>query len=153
MQTRSKSGIHKPKLLAATITRFNNNFLEPRSVKKALADPKWNSTMTTEYYALIRNKTWILVPYIDGMQVIQNKWLFRTKLNSDGSVERLKARLVAKGFQQQEGIDYFDTFSPVVKPSTLRLMFTLAVTNNWDIQQLDVNNAFLNGELKETIYM
>uniref|UniRef100_A0A803PB16 Reverse transcriptase Ty1/copia-type domain-containing protein n=1 Tax=Cannabis sativa TaxID=3483 RepID=A0A803PB16_CANSA len=90
---------------------------------------------------------------IDGIQVVQNKWLFRTKLNSDGSVERLKARLVAKWFQKIEGVDYFDTFSLVVKPSTLRIMFTLVVTNNWDIQVVDVNNAFLNGELKEYVYM
>ncbi|KAM6588273.1 hypothetical protein CsatA_010878 [Cannabis sativa] len=153
MQTRSKSGIHKPKLLAASITRSNTHSLVPKSVKKALADPKWHSAMTNEYYALQRNNTWVLVPYVDGMQVVQNKWLFRPKMNKDGTIERLKARLVAKGFQQTEGVDYFDTFSPVVKPSTIRIMFTLAVTNNWDIQQVDINNAFLNGDLKETVYM
>uniref|UniRef100_A0A803P2A4 Reverse transcriptase Ty1/copia-type domain-containing protein n=1 Tax=Cannabis sativa TaxID=3483 RepID=A0A803P2A4_CANSA len=87
------------------------------------------------------------------MNVLDNKWVLRKKYKADGTLERLKACLVAKGFQQTPGVDYFDTFSPVVKSSTLRIMFTLVVTYNWDIQQVDINNAFFNGELNETVYM
>lgn len=81
------------------------------------------------------------------------KWLFRVNYYKDGSVERYKTRFVARGFQQQAGIDYFYTFSPVIKPVTLRIVFSLAVTRGWSIQQVDINSAFLNGKLKETVYI
>ncbi|KAK6137892.1 hypothetical protein DH2020_028350 [Rehmannia glutinosa] len=87
------------------------------------------------------------------MSIINNKWMFRIKYNPDGSVEKYKARVVAKGFQQVPGVDIFETYSPVVKPCTIRLILTFAVTNNWTIQQIVVNNAFLNGTLKETVFM
>uniref|UniRef100_A0A803R1P3 Reverse transcriptase Ty1/copia-type domain-containing protein n=1 Tax=Cannabis sativa TaxID=3483 RepID=A0A803R1P3_CANSA len=109
--------------------------------------------MNTEIYALKKNKTWTLVPPSSEMTIVHNKWVYRIKLNADGSIERFKARLVAKGFQQVPGVDFFETYSPVVKPCTIRLMFTMAVTYGWEIQQLDINNAFLNGELKEAVYM
>ena len=81
------------------------------------------------------------------------KWVFRIKENADGIVNRFRARLVAKGFHQIAGCDFYKTFSPVIKPVTIRLIITLALTNKWDLFQLDVNNAFLNGHLEETIYM
>ena len=76
------------------------------------------------------------------MKVVDNKWVFRIKRHADGSIQRYKARLVAKGFQQTPGIDFFETYSPVIKPCTIRVIFTLVVTYSWDIQQIDVNNAF-----------
>ena len=91
------------------------------------------------------NDTWDLVPYTKDMNVVINKWVFRVKYKADGTVDRFKARLMAKGFQQLAGLDFLDTFSLVVKSSAIRVVFSLAVTNGWDIQQIDNNNAFLNG--------
>ena len=87
------------------------------------------------------------------MKIVDNKWIFRIKYHADGSIQRYKARLVAKGFQQTPDVDFVETFSPVIKPCTIRVIFTLAAAYNWDIQQVDVNNAFLNGDLQEVVYM
>ena len=85
--------------------------------------------------------------------MVQCKWVFRTKLKADGSLDKHKARLVAKGFQQTPGVDFFETFSPVVKASTICIIFILAVSKGWGIQQIDINNAFLNGDLHEEVFM
>ncbi|KAL4028032.1 hypothetical protein IC575_011224 [Cucumis melo] len=86
------------------------------------------------------------------MNVVGNKWVFRLKRNA-GSIQRHKARLVAKGFHQNPGIDFFETFSPIIKASTVRVVLNLAVSKGWNLQHLDFNNAFLNGELSEDVYM
>ncbi|KAH9651968.1 retrovirus-related pol polyprotein from transposon RE1 [Citrus sinensis] len=117
---------------------------EPDSVGEALQDTNWFTAMKNEYDALIENRTWSLVPRIENQKVVGNKWVYRIKYNTDGSVAKYKARLVAKGFQQIEGVNYFDTFSPVVKPATVRVVLSLAVMNQWIVRQVDVNNAFLN---------
>ena len=109
--------------------------------------------MTDKYEALIRNKTWSLVPSSAEHHVVGNKWVFRVKQNSDGSIAKYKARLIVKGFQQTKGVDYFETFSSVVKSSTVRIILSLAAMHRWTIRQVDVNNAFLNGELTEDVYM
>ena len=95
---------------------------EPHNYLKAMACPHWRAAMETKKFALQNNKTWHLVPPIPGVNIIDSKWVFKIKQKSDGSIERYKARLVAKGFKQRYGMDYEDTFSPVVKPTTIRLL-------------------------------
>ncbi|PNX91753.1 hypothetical protein L195_g047887, partial [Trifolium pratense] len=115
--------------------------------------PEWKEAMEHELEALHKNGTWTLVPYEGQENVIDSKWVFKTKFKADGTIERRKARLVARGFQQTAGLDYEETFSPVVKPSTIRIILSMAVHFNWEVRQMDINNAFLNGYLKETVFM
>jgi histone deacetylase 1/2 len=109
--------------------------------------------METEFSALQANGTWNLVPPVSGINLIDSKWVFKVKLHADGSIERYKARLVAKGLKQQYGLDYDETFSLVVKPATVRLLLSVALTRQWHIRWLDIQNAFLNGFLDEEVYM
>jgi hypothetical protein len=109
--------------------------------------------MDEEYDALIKNSTWHLVPSAPGQNVIDCKWVYKVKRKADGTVDRYKARLVAKGFKQQYGIVYEETFSPVVKATTIRIVLSLAVSRGWTLRQLDVKNAFLHGVLEEEVYM
>ena len=109
--------------------------------------------MEHEFHALQKNDTWQLVPPVSGVNIIDSKWVFKVKRHVGGSIERYKARLVAKGFKQRYGLDYEDTFSPVIKPTTIRLLLSLAVTRGWFLRQLDVQNAFLHGILEEEVYM
>ncbi|KAH9727669.1 retrovirus-related pol polyprotein from transposon RE1 [Citrus sinensis] len=148
MITRGKAGIFKPKLYTAVLLHK-----EPETVQEALNNERWFQAIKAEYNALISNGTWTLVPRTENHKLVGNKWVFRIKTNTDGSVEKYKARLVAKGFQQIEGVNYFETFSPVVKSATVRVILSLAVMNQWQIRQVDVNNAFLNGDLTEEVYM
>ena len=102
---------------------------------------------------LFKDKTWSFVPSPLGKNIVGCKWVFKLKRNSDGTISRYKARLVAKGFHQQYGIDFVKTFSPVIKPPTIKLILALAVTYNCPLKQLDVRNAFLHGILKNEVYM
>ena len=109
--------------------------------------------MDKSYKALMKNKTWTLVPYKPDFNIVGNKWVYKFKYNPDRTIQRYKARLVAKGFFQNLGVDFFETFSPVIKALTIRIVLSLAVTFGWSIKQLAINYAFLNGKLEETIYM
>ncbi|GKF60295.1 ribonuclease H-like domain-containing protein [Tanacetum coccineum] len=100
--------------------------------------------MLDEYNALITNGTWVLVPRPANVNVVRSMWLFKHKFNADGSLCSYKARLVANGHSQQQGIDCDETFSPVVKPATIRTVLSLAVSREWPIYQLDMKNAFLH---------
>ncbi|XP_019157453.1 PREDICTED: uncharacterized protein LOC109154023 [Ipomoea nil] len=126
---------------------------DPTCYSQAVGHPHWREAMDQVFNALLHNHTWRLVPPEPHMNIIGYKWVFRTKRTADGSVERYKARLVVKGFNQVAGEDFFDTFSPVVKPTTVRMLFSLAISKGWTLRQLDVHNAFLNGHLTETVYM
>jgi hypothetical protein len=109
--------------------------------------------MEDEYGALMRNETWRLVPPQPRRNLIDCKWVYKVKHKADGSIDRHKAQLVAKGFKKQLGIDYDDTFSPVIKHATIQLILSLVVSQGWTLQQLDIQNAFLHGVLKEDVYM
>ncbi|RVW66926.1 Retrovirus-related Pol polyprotein from transposon RE1 [Vitis vinifera] len=106
-----------------------------------------------ELDALTKNHTWDLVPLPPGQSVVGCKWIYKIKTRSDGSVERYKARLVAKGFTQEYGIDYEETFAPVARISSVRALLAVAAARQWDLFQMDVKNAFLNGDLSEAVYM
>ncbi|CAL2258609.1 unnamed protein product [Prunus armeniaca] len=123
--------------------------IEPTSFTQASQSTHWRAAMKDEYDALMRNQTWSLVPATSSMNIVGCKWVFKVKRKADGSIDRYKARLVAKGFNQKEGFDYEETFSPVVKPATIRTILSIVVSYNWLLQQLDVCNAFLNGYLQE----
>jgi histone deacetylase 1/2 len=141
--------------IAWTTARSDPELLrtEPRDHCAALASPHWRAAMESEYTALQRNKTWRLVPPRAGLNIIDCKWVFKIKHKSDGSIERYKAHLVAKGFKQRYGLDYEDTFSPVVKPITIKLLLSMALTRGWHLCQLDIQNAFLHGVLEEEVFM
>jgi hypothetical protein len=126
---------------------------EPQFVFEALQDLRWKCAMADEYSAFLKNSTWQLVPATAASNVIDYRWVFKVKRNADGSLDRYKAQLVTKGFKQHYGIDYEDTFSPVVKPVTICLVLSIAVSCNWTLRQLDVHNAFLHGILEEDVYM
>ena len=109
--------------------------------------------MVEELAALEHNGTWDLVSPPSGVRPITCKWVYKVKTRSDGSLERHKARLVARGFQQEHGRDYDETFAPVAHMTTIRTLLAVASARHWSISQLDVKNAFLNGELREEVYM
>ncbi|GJR66563.1 ribonuclease H-like domain-containing protein [Tanacetum coccineum] len=116
-----------------------------KSYHDAFSDPNWQNAMRDEYHALIKNKTWTLVPRPPDTNIVRCMWLFRHKYLADGTLSRYKARLVANGSTQLEGVDVDETFSPVVKPGTIRTVLSLAASRHWPIHQLDVKNAFLHG--------
>jgi histone deacetylase 1/2 len=159
MRTRQRAGVVRPVKLFDGIVRYDatkRSFLavaEPGNLADALATPEWRSAMNDEHAALLKNATWRLVPPPIGHNIIGCKWIYKIKQKPDGTVDRYKARLVAQGFSQRFGVDYADTFSPVVKPTTVRIILALAVSRNWSLRQVDIQNAFLHGELHEEVYM
>ncbi|KAL4291084.1 hypothetical protein GQ457_14G008390 [Hibiscus cannabinus] len=134
MVTRSKH-FFKPKLYSLT------SDITPNSVHDALSHPDWSPAVLAEFKALQDNKTWELVDLPPGKKAIGCKWLFRVKRNADGTISKYKAHLVAKGFTQIPGFDFLETFSPVVRFFTVNILLSVAVTNQWKVHQVDVNNG------------
>ncbi|CAL1409609.1 unnamed protein product [Linum trigynum] len=144
----NKLADHHSKFAFAVSTVF-----VPKTYKEASQHDKWNAAMDLEIDALLRTNTFTVVPKPPDVKPIGNKWVYKVKFHSNGTVEREKARLVAKGYTQTPGIDYLDTFSPVAKLTTVRSLLALASIKGWHLHQLDVNNAFLHGDLVEDVYM
>ena len=135
---------------ALTVDQLSNISI-PSSVQDALADPKWIKAMNEEMEALQKNSTWELVPLPKGKKTIGCKCVFTVKLKAYGSIDRYKARLVAKGYTQKYGVDYQETFAPVAKLNTIRILISIAANRNRPLQQFDVKNAFLNRDLEEEV--
>jgi histone deacetylase 1/2 len=153
VRARLQKGIRNPKQYTDGTVGMLASTCEPNRLSEALDDPKWRQAMEEEYNALLENKTWHLVPLSSNKNIIDCKWVYHIKKREDGSIDRYKARLVAKGFKQRYGIDYEDTFSPVVKIATIRTVLAPSVSHGWSLRQLDVKNAFLHGVLEEEVFM
>ncbi|CAL1400299.1 unnamed protein product [Linum trigynum] len=132
---------------------------EPVSYAEAARDPRWNAAMNEEFSALQANDTWDITDFPGGggggVKPIGSKWVYKTKFKSNGALERFKARVVAKGYTQIYGIDYCDTdtYSQVAKITSVKMLLAVASVQKWHLHQMDVNNAFQNGELDEVVYM
>src|SRR5271154_3897429 len=130
---------------------------EPETVQEAINHPtrgkQWEKAIQNEVNSHLKNHTWDLVPRPQNRQVVTNKFAFKHKKNELATIVRLKARLVARGFSQIYGIDYLDTYAPVVKLASIRILLAIAATFGLEIHQMDVATAFLAGELEEEIYM
>ncbi|RVW15190.1 Retrovirus-related Pol polyprotein from transposon RE1 [Vitis vinifera] len=125
----------------------------PKSTHEALSHPGWRQAMVDEMAALHSNGTWDLVVLPSGKSTVGCRWVYAVKVGPDGQVDRLKARLVAKGYTQVYGSDYGDTFSPVAKIASVRLLLSMAAMCSWPLYQLDIKNVFLHGDLAEEVYM
>ncbi|CAA7035751.1 unnamed protein product [Microthlaspi erraticum] len=154
MVTRGKTGIRKPNSrYALSVVNAKRDDWIPTTVAQALADPRWRGAMGDEYNSQLRHRTYSLVPAAPNQNIVGTRWIYTIKYAPDGSVRRLKARFVAKGYSQQPGVDYTETFSPVIKSTFLRTVLDVTVSRSWPIKQLDVNTAFLQGTLKEEVYI
>ena len=132
------------------------NIDEPQTLREALTradSSQWEQAAQLEYESIIKNDTWTLVDLPPGRRAIGCKWVFKVKYDALGNIERYKARLVAKGYSQTEGIDFNETFAPVAKFNSIRVLLALAAQQDFEVHQMDVKTAFLNGDLEEEIYM
>lgn len=162
MVTCSRDGTRRPKILLATkhplpayqcVLLTTRLPVVPSTYVQVVKLPEWLAVMSDEFNALLQNHTWTLVPHQEHQNIVGCKWIFQIKQKQDGSIDRYKAPLVAKGFHQKPSIDFSETSSPVVKPTTIRVVLTIAISHSWPIHQLDVKNAFLHGILSEEVYM
>ena len=145
-----------------TSTSFGPDFLtyllenEPRTFKEAVTSPEapfWKEAINSEVETILSNHTWKLVDLPPGNKPLQCKGIFKRKMKADGAIDKYKARLVVKGYKQREGLDYFDTYSPVTRITSIRMLIAIAAVYKLEIHQMDVKTAFLNGDLEEEIYL
>lgn len=152
MRTRGKSGIQRPNTRYALLTTKQPSRI-PKNIREAMDHPMWNAAVGEEMIEIHTLHTWSLVPATPDMNLLSSRWVFSEKLNPDGTVRKNRARLVARGCGQEEGINYLETFSPVVRTATIRLLLNIATAKEWPVKQLDVASAFLHGELNEPVFM
>ena len=126
---------------------------DPLSYMDAAQSAKWRCAMDSEIEAIRKNNTWDLTGLPCGAKTVRVKWVYKTKLNDHGEIDKYKARLVAKGYTQQHGVDYTKVFAPMARMDTIRLVLALAAQKGWSLSQLDVKSAFPHGELKEEVYV
>ncbi|KAK1603087.1 hypothetical protein QYE76_037260 [Lolium multiflorum] len=134
----------------------DNNDEDPATYEEAMMSPdsnKWQEAMKSEMGSMYDNKVWTLVDLPDSRKAVENKWIFKRKTDADGNITVYKARLVAKGFRQIQGVDYDETFSPVAKLKSVRILLAIAAFFDFEIWQMDVKTAFLNGDIEEELYM
>ncbi|KAL0641354.1 hypothetical protein Bca4012_102580 [Brassica carinata] len=125
----------------------------PRSYEEAMKHKGWRDSVGDERDAMIRNDTWYESELPKGKKAVSSRWIFTIKYLANGEIDRRKTRLVARGFTQTYGEDYIDTFAPVAKLHTIRIVLSIATNLEWDLWQMDVKNAFLQGELEDEVYM
>lgn len=153
---RSTRNRKAPNRLGEWVNSCVEELNEPLTVEEALGGPeakKWRQAMQNEMDSIASNNVWTLVNSPKDKKPINSKWIFKKKIGSDGSVCSYKARLVAQGFSQKMGIDYDETFSPVVRFESVRTVLSLAAQHGLQVHQMDVSSAFLNGELTEELYL
>ncbi|KAJ0464501.1 putative RNA-directed DNA polymerase [Helianthus annuus] len=150
---RRSQRVRKPNTRYANVAISEDVLAEPSSYDEACLKREWCQAMQEEMEAMYRNETWDLVSKPHDVKTVSCKWVYKLKQKADGSVERFKARLVARGFSQEYGVNYEETFGPVAKLTTLRVLLAMAMSKGWVLEQMDVNNTFLYGELDHVIYM
>ena len=126
---------------------------EPKSYAEAAKDANWCDTMEEEMHALTSNETWDLVDAPKGVKTIECRWAYKVKCNTDGSVNRYKAQLVTESYVQKHDLDYDETYALVAKMTTVRVLLAVAAAKMWHLHQMDVKNAFLQGDLEEQVYL
>lgn len=129
---------------------------DPKTIKEALSTPDaplWKEAIESEMNSILHNHTWEVVDLPPGTKPLGCKWILKRKYKADGTIDKYKARLVVKGYRQKEGLDYFDTYAPVSRITSIRVFIAIAALRGLEIHQMDVKTAFLNGELEEEIYM
>jgi hypothetical protein len=134
------------------IAMFSSNE-DPSSYEEARKHDVWKKAMDNEIESIEANDTWELTTLPKGVKAVGVKWIFKTKFNEKGNVDKHKARLVAKGYTQKHGIDYNEVFAPVARWDTIRVILSLAAHRQWSIYQLDVKSGFLHGDLTEHVYI
>ena len=143
---------------ARTEKSFGPDFLvymlesEPQSFQEAVSSvegPLWKEAIKSEIDSILQNHTWELVDLPPGCKPLGSKWIFKRKMKADGTIDKYKARLVIKGYRQKEGLDYFDTYSPVTRINSIRMILAIATLQNLEVHQMNVKIAFLNRDLDE----
>lgn len=152
MITRARTNSLNPKTFTTTAISSTPD-IEPKYFAQAVKYSYWQQAMKLEHDAFMRNKIWSLFLCPTNVNLVGCKWIFRIMICSNGKIKRHKARLVAQGFSQEADVDYFDTFTPVIKQTTIRFVLSIVISNGWCIRQLDINNMFLHGDLKEEVYI
>ncbi|KAK8618171.1 hypothetical protein V6N13_116039 [Hibiscus sabdariffa] len=157
---RSTRERHEPERYGFLVTTHGDVLLvdqdEPRTYQEAVSSPdseKWLEAMRSEMDSMSDNQVWTLVEPPKGVKPIGCKWVFKKKIDMDGNVQTYKGRLVAKGFRQIHGVDYDETFSPIAMFKSIRILLATAAFHDYEIWQMDVKTAFLNGKLEEDVYM